>query len=331
MNSTVEGHFFINQLDMNRVFKFALMGLAGISAFSLVSCSDNDKEPDDTITKTIGFENAPSQFFASDEYGVNLYYGAQEQITTGYLAEIGSGVYAQFSINYGYTYDADYNKVWGYSFFEGGIALSKYHNMSIGTYENQLSVYNTSSPSGGNFAVAFGSATDKNYQPIINPSKSIYSDFAGCGKIYITDAVGYTVKNPGSENSFVTGDSEDARFKSVYINNTTYAFDVMKNGNAYSSPLNEDNKGWFKVQFIAFEGDDPNDSPLGFVEAYLANFDPSQADGYLGIIDTWTKVDLSSLPEASILVINFIGSDSGEYGLNTPAYCALDKFEISID
>lgn len=299
-------------------------------AATLVSCSKND-EPDnkkDLTTTTIGFQNVSADLIGGpSSYGENLYYGAEYQITKGYIAPLANGKYAQFSINYGQTFDASFNSVWGYSFYEGGIALSNHHDMTEASYTNQLSVYNSSSPSGGNFAVAFGSSNSAKENPMLNK----YSDYSGCGHVYITDANGYGVSNPGAENSRVSGEGEDAWFDSVYINNTTYTFLTMRDGGPYASALNSENKGWFKVQFIAFDDDDPNETPLGYTEAYLANFDPAQADGYIGIIDTWTKVDLSSLPECEILVINFIGSDSGEYGLNTPGYCALDKFEISVE
>ena len=296
---------------------------------SMSSCSNNepDKErPNGKYnTTTISFSNVPAYLIGGPTpQGANLYYGAQDQITTGYLAQVYGDTYVQFPVNYGYTYDADYNPVWGYSFFNGGLAVSNWHDMEDSSFENQLSVYNVSSPSGGNFVVATGSSD------VIDISKARLSDFSGCPKIYITDAQGYSVKNPGTDTT-VTGDDEDAFFDSVYINNTTYTFMAMKNGNNYANALNEENEGWFKVQFIAFDDNEPNEKPCGYTEAYLANFKKGQADDYIGIIDTWTKVDLSSLPECSILVINFVGSDMGEYGLNTPTYCALDKFEISVE
>lgn len=316
---------------MKKFFKFALIGFSAFMTSGLIACSDDKDEPDNKEpnesyeTKTIGFTNVPSNLIASDQYGTNLYYGSQDQVTTGYLAQIYGNTYAQFSINYGETYDAAYNTVWGYSFFQGGFAISKYHDMTVATYENQLSVYDTTSPSGGNFVVAFGASA------ITDPSKATFSDYSDCAKVYITDAKGYSVVNPGETGSSVTGEDKEAFFESVYINNTTYDYLTMLNGNPYASALNSDNKGWFKVQFIAFDDNEPSSKQVGYVEAYLANFDEKLAGGYMGIIDEWIKVDLSPLPEASVLVINFVGSDTGEYGLNTPKYCALDNFVISVE
>lgn len=316
---------------MKTYFRISILSLSVLATSSLISCKDNDdvenNRPDNNKyhTATIGFTNVPEYLIGGPStYGSNLYYGAQDQITTGYLAQVYDDTYVQFPVNYGNTYDADYNQVWGYSFFNGGMAVSNWHDMEDDTYTNQLSVYNTSSPSGGNFLVATGSVQ------IADINNSRLSDYEGCAKVYVTDAKGYSVKNPGT-NTSVSGDEEEAFFESVYINNTTYTFMAMKNGNGFANALNEENEGWFKVQFIAFDDNEPNDKPCGYTEAYLANFKKGQADDYIGIIDTWTKVDLSSLPECCILVINFVGSDMGEWGLNTPSYCALDKFEISVE
>ena len=311
---------------MKKNIKF-LAVFSALFSLSLVSCEKDEPDyrgpfdSEDYATSTIGFKDAPADLFGNSAYGENLYNG---EISKGYLAKVYDHVYAQFSINYGYNYNENFELTWCYTYYNGGFALSNYHNMMIDTYMNQLSVYNISSPSGGNFVVANGSS------PVSDPSKAKYSDYDGCAKVYITDANGYGVKKIGQQSQ-VSGDDEHGYFRSVWINNTTYSFLTMKNGNQYSPALNEDNEGWFKVQFIAFDDDDPDEKPLKYTEAYLANFKKGQADDYIGIIEEWIKVDLSMLPECSILVVNFVGSENDEYGLMTPAYCALDNFEITVE
>ena len=328
---------------MKKIFNYLTIGLAATLPLFSLSCSkddepDRDKTPDNEMVYNevaVYFRSVPANLIGGPTaYGANLYYGAENQITTGYFSQLNQDTYAQFSINYGDTYDANYNPVWGYSFLQGGLAISNWHNMTDASYSNQLSVYHPLSSSGGNFIVAFGYATDANYKPITNPNATTLSDYDGCGRVYITDAKGYTVANPGLVNSRVAGEEEKAFFKSVSLMNTTYVYKTMKDGNEFSSPLNEENKGWLKVQFISFDDNEPSTKPSGYVEAYLANFDPvlEKAAGYCGkIIDDWMPVDLSSLPETSILVINFVGSDSSDYGLNTPTYCALDNFVIAVE
>lgn len=312
---------------MKKYLRILALSFPVMAAFSLTSCSDDDDpmgpDGDQYVTVTIGFQNVSADLIGGPtSYGMNL-YSEPGQITKGYIAQVYGDTYAQFPINYALQ-EWTAGQPWEYTFYNGGIAVSNWHEMETATYENQLSVYDTSSPSGGNFVVAFG------YASIDNPDNATLADYDECGRVYLTDAQGYGVTTEG-QKSPVTGDAEDGYFRSIMMNNTTYVFKTIQDGNAYASALNDDNKGWFKVQFIAFDSNLPTAKPVGYTEAYLANFDPSQAGGYTGIIDTWTKVDLSMLPEAEILVINFVGSDTGEWGLNTPAYCALDNFEISVE
>lgn len=298
--------------------------------------SDQPEEPDDQYSDiTFNFSQVPSSLIGGPtSYGANLYYGAEDQITTGYFAQLSEEIYAQFSINYGSTFDSKFNPVWGYSYFQGGMAISDWHDMEEGNLYNQLSVYHPLSPSGKNFIVDFGYATDANYVPVTNPNSATLADYADCGRVYITDSEGYTVTSPGMSDTRVNGKALKAIFQSVSLMNTTYVYKTMEEGNDYAQALNEENKGWMKVQFIAFDNNLLTAKPTGYVEAYLANFDPAleEAAGYCGkILNDWTRVDLSSLGEISILVVNFVGSDTGEYGLNTPTYCALDGFVISVE
>ena len=312
---------------MKKSFKSTLSGFAFLLLLTNVSC-DKD-EPDDRgpfdsekyVTQTIGFKDAPQNLFGSSTYGENLYNG---EISTGYITRVYENIYAQFPINYGYNYNSEFQLAWCYTLYNGGFALSKYHDMTEANYANQLSVYDETSPSSGNFVVANGSSTTT------DPSHAVYSDYAGCARVYLTDTKGYTVEYEGQSQK-VSGKNEDAFFASVMMNNTTYSYLTMLNGNDYCTALNAENKGWMKVQFIAFDDDTENGKPLNYVEAYLANYDKNLAGGWMGILNEWIEVDLSPLKECSILVINFVGSDSNEYGLKTPAYCALDNFVIAVE
>ena len=112
--------------------------------------------------------------------------------------------------------------------------------------------------------------------------------------------------------------------QSMFITNTTYAFLDMRDGSAFSK------------QFGGATGDDPDfflltvtgldalGAAIGTVDFYLADFrfDDNSQD-YL--VYTWTEVDLSSLAGASSLSFGLTGSDVGAFGLNTPAYFALDN------
>ena len=49
------------------------------------------------------------------------------------------------------------------------------------------------------------------------------------------------------------------------------------------------------------------------------------------MLDKWVPVALSSLGRIHTLKIDMDGSDKGVYGLNTPAYVAIDCIVVRID
>lgn len=317
-------------LNMKNYLKLGTSCILATFAFSLAGCSDKEDEPKSNYVyyqSDLWKEFSLNHILVPENsYGPRLYNGTDWQITEGPRLNLyDNKVYAQFPVNYGETYNNYNQQVWAYSFYLGGMALSKYFDMEDDSYYNQLSVYDTTSPSGGIFMVSNGSSE------ITDPSNATLSDYAKCGHIYITDLNGYAITEYGKPNSYTYGVERKAFLESVWINNTTYTYLTMKNGNEFASALNKENQGWFKVQFITFDHNDPNSKPTGWKEFYLANFDENNADGWTGIVDKWVNIDLSSLPECSIIIVNFVGSDMGLYGLNTPAYCAMDNFIFKID
>ena len=62
----------------------------------------------------------------------------------------------------------------------------------------------------------------------------------------------------------------------------------------------------------------------GSVEYYLADF----RDGKTYICDKWVEVDLSSMTDVLYLDFILTSSDTGEYGMNTPAYFCLDNLKF---
>ena len=204
--------------------------------------------------------------------------------------------------------------------------VSDYTDITDGTYLNQCSVYNGGIAGVDNdkFVVAYG------YSDFYNDPLSTYDK---CAKIYLTDATGYTVVEEGTP---VEGTVKTGTFNSVYVCNTTYSQIVMRDGNSFTTGGKslEEQEGWFKVEFIGFASSDTSVAPTGKVTYYLANFDKSKEEesGLHGEIRTgWNQVDLTDLGTGvHMVVVNFVGSDKSDYGLNTPAYCALDNLSISL-
>jgi hypothetical protein len=62
------------------------------------------------------------------------------------------------------------------------------------------------------------------------------------------------------------------------------------------------------------------------VDAYLADFRVSDnSQDY--VVDDWTFVDLGTLGTVDSLSFELSSSDTGDFGMNTPAYFALDNLD----
>jgi len=117
---------------------------------------------------------------------------------------------------------------------------------------------------------------------------------------------------------------EGQTLSGVYVTNTTYAYLAMRDGDAFSKRFGGetgDDPDWF---LLTITGHDANGDATGDVEFYLADYrSANNEEDYL--IDDWTWVDLSSLGTVTTLTFTLSSSDVGEWGMNTPAYFALDN------
>lgn len=146
---------------------------------------------------------------------------------------------------------------------------------------------------------------------------------SGAGTPYI---VGFwnTQENettPASERScrIVYQDSPNAfprpfRPLSVYVQNTAYAYYTMTEGNPFANKFTPKDYLALHAHGIHSDGTEAT------ATFYLAH------DGE--IVKDWTLMDLSSLGEVTELYFTMDGSDSGQWGLNTPSYFALDCLSV---
>ena len=103
-----------------------------------------------------------------------------------------------------------------------------------------------------------------------------------------------------------------------YVTNTTYAENVILNGNDFARKLDQEGDV-FTLKITGYAADD---SETGSVSYNLAEV----KEGKLYYVKDWRWVDLTSLGKVKYVKFEFEGSDTGEYGLNTPAYFAMDSF-----
>jgi hypothetical protein len=120
-----------------------------------------------------------------------------------------------------------------------------------------------------------------------------------------------------------------ARPLSVQITNTTYAALSVQLGDAFAKKFggaSGTDPDYFRLTITGRRADD---APVGTVEFYLADYRPADSgDDY--VVDAWTPVDLSPLDGAAKLSFTLASSDVGQFGMNTPAYFALDNLLLSV-
>jgi len=101
----------------------------------------------------------------------------------------------------------------------------------------------------------------------------------------------------------------------MYVTNATYTYYAMLNGIYQATKF--DDTDWF---LLTITGISESGEETGTVEFYLAQ------NGT--IVSTWEYVDLTSLGVVSSLTFSLSSSDNGTWGMNTPAYFAVDNLVI---
>ncbi len=143
------------------------------------------------------------------------------------------------------------------------------------------------------------------------------TDVSGTG-VY---AVGYV----GIAAPTITFESP-AQTQGLYANNTAFAAWDMWEGSMFSNEF--ESGDWF---MLTITGLDSLGETIRSVDFYLADFtgyqDGDDKDDY--IVSEWTWVDLTGLG-SQVASLQFVlsSSDVGEYGMNTPAYFAIDNVTI---
>lgn len=106
---------------------------------------------------------------------------------------------------------------------------------------------------------------------------------------------------------------------SAYFALTTYTYLSMRDGDSYAKKFADGD--WYCV---TLRGYDKAGNKVSEKEIYAADY----RDGKRIMFDKWTKVSLEDMGKVSSLRLFFSGSDSGAWGLNTPAYIAIDDLAI---
>ena len=162
--------------------------------------------------------------------------------------------------------------------------------------------------------ITYSNKTDTTTPGFLNDRSAITGDGVGAGQdnyaVVYTGGAAPTMRFSGPRT--VLGG---------YFTNTTYAYLAMANGDDgndpafVSGPFGADD--FFE---LTIRGLDAGGEELSFVTYNLA----TGGD----VIDTWEYFDLTGLGEVYALDFSLASSDVGMFGMNTPAYFAMDSISI---
>lgn len=305
-------------------FKIVAMSMVAIASAMFTGCTSDDDmfanydgnvenpmtravvQGDSTI---ITFDD-----FASDMMAMPTSYGANYYGTVGSYPQVKS-------ISDG-VFTSAVNTISGSTaFWNGGIALSKWNYRSNPatptgitipgdtipadwwySYNNQMSVYNTASTdgtnvnaghSGSNFGVVYGYKDSYNSAWMDQPKFSL---------------------------------SEESNLVGLWYCNSSYVYGVMTNGNKFGNigvagSMSETN-GYFEVILECYD-------EVGQLVATKTQLLADYRSGHTEVVPvtTWTYWPIN-VDGVKTVKFNFTGSDSGAYGLNTPAYLCIDDIVI---
>jgi len=113
---------------------------------------------------------------------------------------------------------------------------------------------------------------------------------------------------------------------SLFVNNTTYAALDMQNGSGFSRAFTTND--WFK---LTITGMDASSHVVGTFDFFLADYtgysEGDDKNDYM--VTDWKEINLSGFgDQVSSLQFTLTSSDTGQYGMNTPAYFALDHVDV---
>ncbi len=145
---------------------------------------------------------------------------------------------------------------------------------------------------------------------------------AGAGTPYILgmwdvnetlDAVPQSPACAVTYNSGAVFDPEE-----IYVTNSAWGYYGVKNGSGFNKAFTESD--WCKLYIRGVR----NGVVTGTVEVYLANGTQ--------ILNTWKHVDLDPLGDAvDMIYFQMSSSDTGQWGMNNPAFFCIDRLAIEKD
>ena len=177
-------------------------------------------------------------------------------------------------------------------------------------------VFKTDTSYGSAYPMGFyvSSLTDKETEGYTN-MYSVYNTAGNGGSKKF--AIFNTMSSPSDLAAIeVVGADGAIHPKYAYFNLTTYTYLSAVNGDDFEPAFGDGD--YFTVTLDGFRGG----SKTGSVDVNAIDY----RNGKKVAFTDWTFVDLSALGDVDAIKISMSGSQTGEWGLNTPAYIAIDDF-----
>ncbi len=217
------------------------------------------------------------------------------------------------------------------------LAANSYYNGSdgAGKYVSQGAIFTNSYDN--DYRTWMGWAASNKADSTTGGYMNMYSAFPGTGgngsTTYGIAFLGTESYTPGALSEFHDGLMHlpaGMEPLSVQIANTTYTAKSMLNGDAFAKKFggnSGNDPDWFRLAIL---GNNADGIPVAATYVHLADYrSPSQTGD--AIERGWINVDLSSFRGKGVsnLTFGLDSTDSGQYGMNTPAYFAMDNLVLS--
>lgn len=150
--------------------------------------------------------------------------------------------------------------------------------------------------------------------------KNLYSSISAGGNnsyAYAAAQTGATIK---TQKTGIPDAYGYAYPKFVYVNNNTYVYRTIQNG--YFNARKFRTGDYFLLTIKARMSGKPNHDSVSF---YLADYRDSDTTKHY-IINKWIRVDLSALDSCEEITFELRSTDTGSFGMNTPAFFCIDDF-----
>lgn len=132
----------------------------------------------------------------------------------------------------------------------------------------------------------------------------------------------YATANGSSNFIHLTGAAAGHSAMGFYITNSTYAYNSMRDGDAFAKKFSAADSDYFRLDVFAYSGGLRKADSVSFFLADFRDKDPKK--GY--IVKDWEWVDLLKLGKADSFLLRLTSSDEGAWGMNTPASYCIDHF-----